>query len=98
MKNRIALSILFLSLLFPAAGLAGQDEYDECILKHLKGARLNVAASLIRNACYENYGSIFTPSDEVRQYNECLLVHLVGVENFQAVMELRNACASKYLR
>lgn len=97
MKKHRAIYILLIFLLGPAAGSAGEEEYNDCILEHLKGAKLDVAASLIRNACYENYGSIFKPSEDVRLFNECLLKHLVGVENFHAAMELRNACASKYL-
>lgn len=98
MKKHEAITFLLFFLLSPATGSAGEEEYNDCILEHLKGAKLDVAASLIRNACYENYGSIFKPSKDVRLYNECLLRHLVGVENFHAAMELRSACASKYLK
>ena len=57
---------------------AGQDEYNDCILTHLKEAKLDAAAGMIRNACYENYAGFIRPSEKVRQYNECLLEYLVG--------------------
>jgi len=92
------LSVIFLFCSLSASAFAGQDEYNDCILTHLKGAKLDVAAGLLRNACYENYMGPFFPSDKVRQYNDCLLEYLVGVESFQAAMEIRNACGGKYLR
>jgi len=89
--------LLFLVVSLSSVAFAGQDEYNDCILTHLKGARLDAAAGLIRNACYENYMGPFHPSEKVRQYNECLLEYLVGIESFQAAMEIRNVCGSKYL-
>lgn len=76
---------------------AGQEEYNDCILQHLKGAKLDAATGMIRQACYENYYGPFYPSERVRRYNDCLLEYLAGVESFQAAMEIRNACGSKYL-
>lgn len=90
-------SVLFLFFSLSGAVFAGQDEYNDCILTHLKGAKLDAAAGLIRNACYENYMGPFYPAEKVRKYNECLLEYLVGVESFQAAMEIRNACGGKYL-
>jgi hypothetical protein len=75
----------------------GQDEYNDCVLEHLKGAKLDAATAMIRKACRENYQGPIYPSDKVRQYNECLLEYLVGVESFQAAMEIHNACSGKYL-
>lgn len=99
MKHRVSFFLVCFTLAasISSATLAGEEEYNDCILKYLRGAKLDAAAALIRNACYENYGGIFTPSEKVRQYNECLLEHLVGVESFRAAMEIRNACGSKYL-
>lgn len=88
---------LLLSLLCTSA-VAGQDEYNDCILEYLKGAKLDVAADMIRNACYENYMGPFYPNNKRRQYNECLLEHLVAVESFRAAMEIYSACGGKYLR
>jgi len=75
---------------------AGQDEYDECILKHLKNARHDVATHFIRQACYENYMNPTFVPDKRKAYNNCLLKHLGGVESFEAVMEISNACGRKY--
>lgn len=86
-----------LMTLVPAVLPATTEDYNNCILAHLKGAKLDVTTSLIRQACYENYMGPFYPSEKVRQYNECLLEYLAGVESFQATMEIRNACNSKYL-
>ncbi len=98
MRTHIVLLILFFSLMEASVVYAGQDEYSDCILKYLKEAKLDAATDLIRNACYENYGGIFSPTEKVRKYNECLLEHLGGIESFHAAMEIRNACGSKYLR
>lgn len=93
---RKIVTILIFSMMGTAAW-AGQNEYNDCVLQHLKEAKLDAATAMIRNACYENYYGPFYPSERVRKYNHCLLEHLVGVESFQAVMEIRNACAGKYL-
>jgi len=95
MKFLIALVLM---MTFSVSAIAGMDEYNDCILEHLKGAKLDAAAGMIRNACYENYMGPFFPNEKVQRYNECLLDHLVGVESFQAAMEIRSACGGKYLR
>ena len=83
-------------LLLPGLLHAGQSEYDDCLLKHLKNAKQDVATHLIRQACYENYmNPTFTP-DKRKAYNNCLLTHLVGVESFDAVMEISSACGRKH--
>jgi hypothetical protein len=76
-------------------GHAGQAEYDDCLLKHLKNAKHDVATHLIRQACYGNYYKPSFTSDKRRAYNDCLLDHLVGVESFDAVMEISAACDRK---
>ena len=75
---------------------AGQAEYDNCILAHLKGAKVDVATHLIKQACSQNYKTKGLGSASQRAYNDCLLQHLPGTENVQAVMEIKSACASKY--
>lgn len=97
MKHRVAVCLILFTLTGPGTASAGQDDYNDCILKYLKGVKLDAAAELIRNACYENYASIFPPSEKVRKYNECLLEYLAGVESFRGAMEIRNACGGKYL-
>ena len=81
---------------FSHAEQAEQAEYDDCLLKHLKGAKLDIATHLIKQACYENYKKPTFTSDKSRAYNNCLLEHLVGVESMQAVMDIRTACDRKY--
>ncbi len=90
----IIISILSVMLSVPV--LAGQSEYDDCILKHLKGVKLDVAARVIKRACEENYGSPSFTSDKRRAYNNCLLEHLSGVESIQAMMDIKGACYRKH--
>ena len=97
MRKWLALSLVVLSMTGAVTLHAGQDEYNDCLLQHLKGAKLDVVAAMIREACYENYQGFLNPGDKVKKYNECLLEHLVDVESFQAAMEIRNACGGKYL-
>jgi hypothetical protein len=95
MKNPLIIaSVLLLTISMP--GFGGQAEYDDCILKYLKGAKLDVAAHLIRQACEENYRNPGFISDKRRAYNVCLLEHLSGVESLQATMEIKSACNRKY--
>jgi len=93
----------YISLIFVVLGLtiatlshAGQVEYDDCILKYLKGAKLDVATNYIRMACEENSKNSSFISKNRRAYNDCLLEHLAGVESLHAVMEINTACSSKY--
>ena len=98
MNKCMTLLVFALNVAATTITFAGQDEYNDCLLQHLKGAKHDAAADMIRQACYENYIGPFYPSERVKKYNECLLEHLVGVESFHAAMEIRNACGSKYLR
>lgn len=92
----------YISLIFVVFGLtlftlsyAGQLEYDDCLLKYLKGAKLDVATNYIRMACDENFKNPSFVSSKRKAYNGCLLENLVDVESLQAVMAISNACASK---
>ena len=77
--------------------IAGQAEYDDCMLEHLKNAKLDVTTRLIKQACKENHkGPSFT-SDKQLAYNNCLMEHLVGVESIQAVMDIKAVCDRKYI-
>ena len=73
-------------------------EYEDCLLKHLDHAKIDVASRFIAEACEENYGS--GPSTSMmsseRKYNECLLKHMVGVESIDAVIRIRRACEKKF--
>ena len=90
----ISFCILGLSVSTPT--IAGQAEHDECLLEHLKGAKLDVATHLIRQACDENYKNPSFTSDKKRAYNNCILEHLVGIESIQAVMDIKAVCGRKH--
>lgn len=87
---------VILLLATSASAMAGQAEYDDCILEHLKNAKLDVVTHIIKQACEENYMKKTFTSDKRRAYNKCLLEHLEGVESFQAVMDIRAACGNRY--
>lgn len=95
MKHPRTIIIIFF-LAISASGFAGQMEYDDCILKYLKNAKLDIATHIIKQACEENEKNPSFTSDKRRAYNNCLLEHLVGVESLQATMDITAACGSKY--
>jgi len=93
----------YLHIVFVVLGLtistlsyAGQTEYDNCILKHLKNAKLDVATHFIKMACEENFKNPSFISSKRRAYNRCLLENLIGVESLPAVMEISRVCSSKH--
>ncbi len=77
--------------------LAGQEEYDDCILEHLKNAKVDFATQLIKSACRENYKDFMSLSNKRQEYNECLLESLPGIESLDAVDEIKEACVRKHL-
>ena len=91
MKKFVALVLMTFSL----SVTAGQDEYDECILKHLKGAKIDVVTHLVMQACKENYKSPSFTNEKKKSFNECLLEHLPGVESVPAAMEIKDVCHRK---
>lgn len=93
MKSLLILFFVF-SLAIPSA--ARQADVDDCVLRHMRGAKLDFAAQLIKRACKENNGNRFT-SDKQYAYNRCLLEHLVGVESLQAALDIRVACKRKHV-
>jgi hypothetical protein len=95
MKHLHVLIVVF-AFAISTSAFAGQAEYDDCILQHLKGARLDLAVSMIRQACEENYRRPDFVAEQKRAYNNCLLEHLVGVESYDAVTNIKQACDSKY--
>lgn len=96
MRHLVVLMILAISFtVIPA--YAGQNEYDDCLLKHLKNARINLAAQLIEEACRENYKGITIVSEDRKDYNECLLEYLPGIESRDAVIEIQKVCRRKHL-
>lgn len=89
---------IIIFVLFSASATAGQEEYDECILKYLKGAKIDVATHLIRQACQENYKSPSFTNDKKKAFNKCLLENLVGIESVPAAMEIKDVCNRKAKR
>lgn len=91
------LAILMIScLIFSVSTYAGDEAYDDCLLVHLKGAKLDPAAHLIKQACYGLYKKSGVLLEDRRLFLSCLLEHLVGVESVQAVDEIHAACGRKY--
>ena len=86
---------LFLTIIISMASVtanAGQDEYDKCILKHLKGVKLDVATHLIIQACQENYKTPGFTSEKKKRFNNCILENMAGVESLPAAMEIKSVC------
>jgi len=94
--NHSLITIVVLGLTVSTSTIAGQTEYDDCILKNLKGAKLDLAAHLIKQACEKNYKSSTFTSDKNRAYYNCLLEHLIEVESIQAIMDIKTSCANKH--
>jgi hypothetical protein len=96
MRHLVALMIF--TIVFTVNPLyAGQNEYDDCLLKHLKNARIDLATQLIEEACDENYRGISIISEDRKKYNECLLEYLPGIESRDAVIEIQKVCRRKHL-
>jgi len=95
MKHSLIIIAVFLFAISTPT-VAGQLEYDNCILKSLKGAKLDLSTQLIKQACKESHKNPNATSAKKSAYNKCILKHLIGVESFQAVMEIRSSCSSKY--
>ena len=94
--DKFIMTILALMLSIPV--FAGQEEYDDCILQHLKGVKLDIVTHHIKQACYDNYKSPSFTNDKKKAYNECLLEHLPGVESVPAALEIKDACSRKSKR
>lgn len=79
--------------------LAGSKSprYDECVLKHLPGTKLDEVAELILAACEANYKRSVMNRDNKHENNECLLSHIKGVESLRAAQEISEACHRKHL-
>ena len=95
--KQLLLTFKVLALIMPSLAFAGDTEFNDCILKHLKGAKLDIASHLIKQACDENHRTRGFIADKKRAYNDCLLEHLVGVESLQAVVDIKAACYRKHL-
>jgi len=43
---------------------AGQNEYDDCLLKHLTNAKVDSATQIMKKACKENYDYTVLPENK----------------------------------
>ncbi len=92
---------LFLVLIFSGLFLvtfvsAGEQENDLCLLKHLKGTKIDTVTHLIKQACFELHEKKGRAQRHNIEYNNCLLENLPGVESTQAVIEINSACSDLY--
>ena len=94
MKKIISIILITFSLSVSAE----QEEYDECILKHLIDSKIDVVTHLVMQACKENYKSPSFTNEKKKRFNECLLQHLPGVESVPAAMEIKDVCHRKSMK
>jgi len=95
MKHLVVIIIFAISLITSPI-YAGQDEYDDCLLKHSINAKVDSATQIMKKACKENYDYTVLPENR-RKANECLLEYLPGVESGEAVIEIQKVCERKHL-
>ena len=73
MRHLVAIIIIAVS--FAANPIhAGQNEYDDCLLRHLINAKTDSASQLMKRACRENYKDFTIALERRKEYNECLLL------------------------
>lgn len=93
--------IIILAISFTAnpihAGQKEQNEYDDCLLKHLIHAKVDLATQIMKRACKENFKDFTIVLERRKEYNECLLEYLPGVESGDAVIEIQKVCERKHL-
>jgi hypothetical protein len=94
--KRIFAILIILSCISSSSIYAGTEEYDDCLLVHLKGAKLDAAADLVKQACQGLYKQPGVLLEDRRLFLNCLLEHLVGVESVLAVNDIHLACGRKY--
>jgi hypothetical protein len=87
-------AVLAAILLGSVAQARTNPEYDDCLLQHLKTARLDIATQMITQACYQNYVDDFTKKRDIKR-NECLLENLPGIESLEAVGRVSEVCDRK---
>lgn len=60
----VAVAVVVFSATPCRAGLFGPSNYDECVLKHMKGVTSDEAAKTIRRSCRDQFASenVITPS------------------------------------
>ena len=96
--NRIiyASSLFLFMLSFSAvsvSGWFGPQDYDDCILEHMKGVSSSYAVSEIRRSCLQasRSKSWFGPSD----FDKCILENMEGITSDDAAMQVKRSCIQK---
>ena len=83
------------AVLAAGAQARSNPEYDDCLLQHLKNARLDVATQLITQACHQNYVDDNFMSKREKKRNDCLLENLPGIESLDAIVRVTEVCERK---
>jgi hypothetical protein len=91
----MALLATLAMMLATVAQARTNPEYDDCLLQHLKNARLDVAARMITQACYQNYVDDNFMSKREKKRNDCLLDNLPGIESIDAIARVTEVCDRK---
>ena len=94
----ILVLIIFTISLTASVIHADQDEYDDCLLKHLINAKIDLATQIMKQACRENLKDVTILDKKRKEYNECLLENLQGVESGEAATEIKGVCNRKHLQ
>lgn len=71
---------------------ADEEAYEACMLQHLKHARTDYAAALVKQACdnLHNRAGLLFSDDE--KYYRCILENIPGLESDRAVENVRHIC------
>lgn len=80
-----------------AAGLFDTQDYDQCVIDHLSGVKLDLVATEMIRICDETYKSNRLVSKKQQAYNACLLEYLPSVESPIAAKEIIRACRRRHL-
>jgi hypothetical protein len=72
--------------------------YDNCLLRHLINAKVDLATQIMKRACKENFKDVTILSEKRKAYHEYLLEYLSGVESGDAVNEIQGVCERKHLQ
>ncbi len=105
MNYKMYILLVFALIPFTAnAGWFGPSDYDECILKNMKGEEGKTAASLIMMSCRNKFplqakkkpvtvnAGWFGPSN----YDECILKYMKGMTSRTAASLIMISCRNKF--
>ena len=89
---------------FPAvavAGWFGPDDYDECILKHMKGVNGRRAAGVVHRSCRNKFPDDSESRDRSGwfgsdDYDECILKYMKGVNGRHPTGLVHRSCRNKF--